>query len=143
VPEDRRHVVGAAILEGGRVLAARRTTPAAAAGRWEFPGGKVEVGESPAEALVREVTEELACTVEVTGWLDGAVPIGETHLLTVALARLVAGEPVPHEHDQVRWLSADELDDVDWLDPDRPFLPGLRALLDPGPSGTDPVGGTH
>ena len=107
VTEDRRHVVGAAILEGGRVLAARRTTPEAAAGRWEFPGGKVEVGETPADALVREITEELGCTVEVTGWLDGAVPIGDTHLLTVALARLVAGDPVPHEHDQVRWLAAE------------------------------------
>jgi 8-oxo-dGTP diphosphatase len=127
--DDRRHVVGAAIVDGGRVLAARRTAPPAAAGRWEFPGGKVEAGESPAEALVREIGEELGCTVEVTGWLEGAAPIGDTHLLTVALARLVAGEPVPHEHDQVRWLTADELDDVDWLDPDRPFLPELRGLL--------------
>jgi 8-oxo-dGTP diphosphatase len=127
--ENRRHVVGAAIVDGGRVLSARRTTPAAAAARWEFPGGKVEVGETPEQALVREIAEELACTVEVTGWLDGAVPIGDTHLLTVALARVVAGDPVPHEHDQVRWLAADELDAVDWLDPDRPFLPELRALL--------------
>ncbi len=124
------------------MLAARRTAPAAAAGRWEFPGGKVEPGESPADALVREIAEELACTVEVTGWLDGAVPIGDTHLLTVAVARLVAGDPVPHEHDQVRWLAAAELDDVDWLDPDRPFLPELRALLDPDyPDGRP--GGTH
>jgi 8-oxo-dGTP diphosphatase len=129
VTEDRRHVVGAAILDGGRVLAARRTAPPVAAGRWEFPGGKVEAGESPEEALVREVAEELSCTVEVTGWLDGAVPIGETHLLTVALARLVAGVPVPHEHDRVRWLAADDLDDVDWLDADRPFLAELGDAL--------------
>ena len=126
---QRRAVVGAALLRDGRVLAARRTTPAAAAGRWEFPGGKVEPGESPEAALVREVREELGCEVEVTGWLAGVVPVGERHELTVALARLVAGEPVPTEHDRVRWLGPDELGDVDWLEPDRPFLAGLRERM--------------
>ena len=126
---ERRAVVGAALLRDGRVLAARRTTPAAAAGRWEFPGGKVEPGESPESALVREVREELGCEVEVAGWLVGAVPVGERHELTVALVRLVAGEPAPTEHDRIRWLGPDELDDVDWLEPDRPFLPGLREQM--------------
>ena len=125
-------MVGAAVLRDGAVLAARRTTPPEAAGRWEFPGGKVEPGEDPGTALVREVHEELGCTVEVVGWLDGEVPIGERHLLRVALARLVAGEPQPVEHDRVRWLAPGELDGVDWLDPDRPFLPGLRTrMMDP------------
>ena len=127
--DHRRDVVGAAIVDGGRVLAARRTAPREAAGRWEFPGGKVEDGESPESALVREIGEELGCTIAVTGWLDGAAPIGETHLLTVALARLVAGEPAPREHDAVRWLDPDRLDDVDWLDPDRPFLEELRERM--------------
>ena len=122
-------VVGAAILDGGRVLAARRTTPAEAAGRWEFPGGKVESGETPDEALVREVAEELGCTVVVDGWLEGRVPLGERYVLTVALARLTDGVPHPHEHDRVRWLAADDLDDVDWLEPDRPFLAELRRVL--------------
>ena len=125
----RRPVVGAAVLRDGRVLAARRTTPAAAAGRWEFPGGKVEPGETAEAALVREVREELGCHVEVTGWLDGVVPVGSRHELTVALARLVAGEPLPAEHDLVRWLGPDELDAVDWLEPDRPFLAGLRERM--------------
>ena len=48
----------------------------------------------------------------------------------MARARVVAGEPVPHEHDAVRWLAAAELDDVDWLDSDRPFLAELRGILD-------------
>ena len=122
-------VVGAAVLRGGRVLAARRTTPPGTAGRWEFPGGKVEPGERPDDGLVRELREELDCTVAVDGWLDAEVPIGERHVLRVALARLVAGEPAPVEHDRVRWLGPEELDDVDWLDPDRPFLPLLRAHL--------------
>jgi len=70
----RTPVVGAAIIRDGRVLAARRTSPAAAAGRWEFPGGKVEPGETREAALVREVAEELGCRVEVTRWLTEEVP---------------------------------------------------------------------
>lgn len=118
-------VVGAAIVRDGRVLAARRTAPPATAGRWELPGGKVEPGETPEAALVREIAEELGCTVAVTGWLPGEVAIGERHVLTVAVAELVAGEPQPHEHDAVRWLAAGELGSVDWLEPDRLFLAHL------------------
>jgi 8-oxo-dGTP diphosphatase len=123
------HVVGAAVLRAGRVLVARRTTPAGVAGRWEFPGGKVEQGESPAQALVREIHEELRCRIEVRGWLDGEVVVDETHVLTVALTGLLGGEPDPVEHDLIRWLRADELDTVDWLDSDRPFLAGLREAM--------------
>ena len=112
-------------MRDGRVLAARRTTPAETAGRWEFPGGKVEVGETPDAALVREVVEELGCTVEVVRWLPERVSVDHRHVLIVAVGRLVSGEPVPSEHDRIRWLTAGELDDVDWLEPDRPFLPHL------------------
>ena len=122
-------VVGAAVLEGGRVLAARRTSPPEARGRWEFPGGKVEPGESPDGALVREIAEELGCTVEVVDWLPGEVGIGQHLVLRVATVRLVAGTPTPAEHDAVAWLGPDELDSVDWLDADRPFLPALLTAL--------------
>ncbi len=124
-----RQVVGAALVRDGRVLAARRTAPAAAAGRWEFPGGKVEPGETPDAALVREVAEELGVTIEVRRWLAGSAPIGASYELTVAVTSVVDGEPTPVEHDLVRWLAADELDDVDWLEPDRPFLAELRRSL--------------
>lgn len=126
---ERRIVVGAAILRRGAVLAARRTTPPEVAGRWEFPGGKVDAGETPEVALVREIREELGCDIEVGGWLDGDVPIGDAQVLRVAVARLVAGEPQPHEHDRIRWLTSAELGEVDWLAPDRPFLAGLRARM--------------
>jgi 8-oxo-dGTP diphosphatase len=125
-------VVGAAILRGGRVLAARRTAPPEAAGRWELPGGKVEPGESPAVAVCREIHEELRCVVEVTGWLPGRSTIAPGLELVVAVARLVAGEPDPVEHDGVRWVTAAELGEVDWLEPDRPFLAHLAALMTPG-----------
>jgi mutator protein MutT len=126
-------VVGAAIVRGGAVLAARRTRPPETAGRWEFPGGKAEEDETPDAAIVREVAEELGCSIEVTGWLTPTVPVSESMTLRVATARLVEGEPTPGEgdptHDLVRWLTVGELDEVEWLDADRPFLPELDALL--------------
>jgi 8-oxo-dGTP diphosphatase len=128
-------VVGVALVHAGRVLAARRSYPPQAAGRWEFPGGKVDPGESAEDAAVRETAEELGCTVAVTGWLPPEVEIRDGLVLRVATAVLVDGEPVPRdgEHDAVRWLRVDELDQVDWLDADRPFTAALdaRVLGDP------------
>lgn len=124
-------VVGAAVVHRGRVLAARRSRPEETAGGWEFPGGKVDAGESPESAVVREVGEELGCRVRVTRCLAGEEPIGDRYTLRVLLAELVDGEPVPREqeHDAVRWLGPEELDDVAWLPADRPFLVELREVL--------------
>jgi 8-oxo-dGTP diphosphatase len=122
-------VVGAAIVRGGRVLAARRTAPASAAGRWEFPGGKVEPGETDTESLLREIDEELGVRVTVDRWLAGEQPVGERYVLRVGVVTLEAGEPDPTEHDSLRWLAAAELDEVDWLDADRPFLTELSGVL--------------
>jgi 8-oxo-dGTP diphosphatase len=131
---SRRSVVGAAIVRDGRLLAARRTTPAEVAGRWELPGGKVEPGETGDAALVREIGEELGCSVRVEGWLDGSSPIGRTHALSVALASVRSGEPTAGaDHDILRWLGPDELGDVDWLESDRRFLARLREVLRDGP----------
>jgi len=87
-------VVGAAIVQGGLLLAARRTSPPEAAGRWELPGGKVEAGETATAALLREIDEELGCRVVVERWLDGAEPIGTTHVLHVAVCSVAVGSPV-------------------------------------------------
>ena len=123
-------VMGAAIVHGGRLLAARRTSPPELAGGWEFPGGKVEEGEDPVAAVVREVAEELGCGIEVTGMLAGEAPVRDGLTLRVAVASLVEGEPVPVEaqHDAVRWLGPEELDEVAWLAPDVPFLDEVRGL---------------
>ena len=129
--EYDRCVVGAALVRQGRVLAARRTSPPVLAGRWELPGGKVESGESPSEALARELKEELGIVATVLGWLDGAVPISEDLELRVAVVE-ADGEPVATVHDRLVWLALDELDDVDWLDSDRPFLPQLRTSMSDG-----------
>jgi 8-oxo-dGTP diphosphatase len=136
-------VVGAAIVCDGRVLAARRGGPADVRGGWELPGGKVDAGESPAEAVVREVREELGCDVVSLRPLAGTADVKPGYTLRAHLVELRSGEPIPHEHDALRWLAAEDLDDVAWLPADQPFLPELRALLGAGvrmPGGN--VGGT-
>jgi 8-oxo-dGTP diphosphatase len=116
----RRIVVAAAVVRRGRLLAARRTRPASLAGGWELPGGKVEPGEDPAHALVRELREELAIDVEVVGVVpgpsDGDWPLDDASVLRVLRVRIVRGEPDPGiAHDGVRWLAPSEVDDVAWL----------------------------
>jgi 8-oxo-dGTP diphosphatase len=114
------------------VLAARRSTPPALAGLWELPGGKVEANEAPETTAVREIAEELGCGIEVTGWLDGTTQITADLFLRVASARLSDGDPVPTEHDAVRWLGAAELDEVTWAAADLPFLTAIRDVLGAG-----------
>jgi 8-oxo-dGTP diphosphatase len=124
-------VVGAALLDGtGRVLAAQRAAPPELAGRWEFPGGKVEPGESETAALVRECREELGVEIEPADRLGPDLPVqGGGGVLRVWTGRIVAGEPVAREHAALRWLTADELTDVGWLPADVPLLDSLRAHL--------------
>jgi len=132
-------VVGAAIARDGRVLAARRSAPAELAGWWEFPGGKVQDGESETEALVRECREELGVEVAV-GEFIGAEPIAEDLILRVYLAEHLLGDPeARQDHDEVRWLAAAELGSVGWLPADRPLLGAVAALL--GPMNPPTVGG--
>ena len=127
--DDRQVVVGVALFRDGRVLAARRPADSPNAGGWEFPGGKVEVGESDESAAVREIHEELGVHIDVGEVLGSEQPIGDRYLLRVYAGRVLSGEPVPLEHSEIRWLRADELDRVDWLLPDRPFLPAVRRVI--------------
>ena len=128
----QRIIVGAAIVQDGRVLACARADPPEVAGRWEFPGGKVEPGETEAEALIRECVEELGVRVEVGRRVGGDVPLAHGRaILKVFLARLVDGAtPQRLEHAELRWLRRDELHTVDWLPADAPIVDALRNLLD-------------
>ncbi|MFE5818150.1 (deoxy)nucleoside triphosphate pyrophosphohydrolase [Streptomyces sp. NPDC056479] len=129
-----RIVVGAALLDRGRLLAARRSAPVELAGRWELPGGKVEPGETPEAALVRELREELGVDAEVIERVPGIWPLKTPYVLQVWTARLRpgTGEPEPLEdHDALRWLSPGELWDVDWLDQDVPAVREVAARLRP------------
>ncbi len=78
---------------------------------------------------MRELDEELGCQVRLEAWLEGRSPVGDGLELAVAVVVLVEGEPVGTEHDRLRWLTPEELDDVDWLAGDRPFLPAVAARL--------------
>jgi 8-oxo-dGTP diphosphatase len=124
-------VVAGAVVVHGRLLACRRVGGPDTAGGWELPGGKVEPGESEAQALVREVREELGCEIRPVHRLAGAIPLRPGSVLVAWVSELMSGEPVPVEHDVVRWLAPEELGDVTWLPADLPFVRQLEgALLD-------------
>ncbi|UUN28972.1 (deoxy)nucleoside triphosphate pyrophosphohydrolase [Streptomyces sp. FIT100] len=137
-----RVVVAGAVYDQGRLLAARRSAPPALAGGWELPGGKLEPGETPEQALVRELREELGVEAEPVERVPGEWPLGPGYVLQVWTARLVSGEPRPLEdHDELRWLAADELDSVEWLPQDRPAVEAAARRIAPGPSGSGGVAG--
>ncbi|WP_375498086.1 (deoxy)nucleoside triphosphate pyrophosphohydrolase [uncultured Jatrophihabitans sp.] len=121
-------VVAAAIVLDGQVLAARRSRPVDLAGRWEFPGGKVEPGEDDRAALTRECREELGVEIEVGRQLVSASD--ERVTLALYAAVLDAGTPEPGDsHDELRWLTASTLASVDWLPIDAALLDPVRLLL--------------
>jgi len=123
-------VVGVALLDGaGRVLAAQRSEPAALAGFWELPGGKVDPGESDEAALVRECEEELGVTVTLLDRLGDDLPIGQHGTLRVWSGHIADGELQAIEHAELRWVGPDELDALGWLPADRPLIPALHTLL--------------
>ncbi len=125
-----RVVVGAAIIAGAKVLAAARAHPPELAGLWEFPGGKVEPHETETEALYRECREELGVAIEIGARVGGdLITGGGRFLLRVYRAGIGEGEPEAREHTALRWLAADELDDVPWLPGNRPVVETLRELL--------------
>jgi 8-oxo-dGTP diphosphatase len=122
-------VVAAAIVAEGKVLVAQRVRPPELAGRWELPGGKVAAGETEPEALARELAEELGVEVEVGERLGDDVELNPTMTLRAYQAILLRGEPQPHDHAALRWVSAAELNDVDWVPADRGFVAALGELL--------------
>ncbi|MEV5493709.1 (deoxy)nucleoside triphosphate pyrophosphohydrolase [Streptomyces bobili] len=129
---ERIVVVGAALLDSDRLLAARRSAPPELAGRWELPGGKVEPGELPEEALVRELREELGVDARTVERVPGEWPLRQPYVLRVWTARLrpASAAPAPlQDHDALRWLTREEIWDVDWLDQDVPAVREVAARL--------------
>ena len=124
------NVVAAVIMKKGKVFATQRGYGEFKDG-WEFPGGKVEAGESPEEALRREIREELEVEVNVGDLIDTIeYDYPAFHLSMKCYACTIAGGS-PHllEHEAARWLSADQLDSVAWLPADITLIPKIAGLL--------------
>lgn len=120
-------VVGAVIVRDGRILAAQRSHRATLGGMWEFPGGKIEPGETPRDALEREVREELALDVTVgdeVATTTHLYPFGEV-TLTTFYCELRSGDVTLTEHEAVQWLAPDELHALKWAPADIPAVDSI------------------
>ncbi len=114
----------------GKFLACRRGLERHLGGLWEFPGGKVDAGETPEAALARELQEELGIAVRVgeqlaaeVEWTDGAVSIR----LRGFFCEITEGSPHAHEHEEIRWCEPFELPDLDWAKADVPLVEELLS----------------
>jgi 8-oxo-dGTP diphosphatase len=124
-------VVGAVILSEGRVLCAQRGGAGPLAGKWEFPGGKVEPDEAPESALAREIKEELGCDIRVDKLVTTTVHKYDFAIvaLTTFYCTLIDGWPELTEHAELRWLSAHELGSLDWAPADVPAVALVEKQL--------------
>lgn len=125
-------VVAGALICDSKVLVAQRGRPPELAGRWELPGGKVAPGETERDALARELAEELGLAVGdvVVGDRLGAdVAVDDRFTLRAYRVRLLRGEPDARDHRALRWITAAELHDLDWVPADRGWLGDLARAL--------------
>jgi 8-oxo-dGTP diphosphatase len=125
------HVVGAILLKGDRILIARRAQHKSSAGLWEFPGGKVETGETPVDALQRELVEELGVVAEpLYSYHVSESQVGATRILLEVFVCRLLGEFSGHsiDHDSFLWAAASELAGLEWPAPDLPAVAKLSKL---------------
>ncbi|MFA5570835.1 MAG: (deoxy)nucleoside triphosphate pyrophosphohydrolase [Sphaerochaetaceae bacterium] len=124
-------VVAAVIIQDKKVFATQRPNKGELAYAWEFPGGKIEAHETDKEALIREIKEELATTIEVKQLLKEVYHTYNTFTLTLKayLCNIVEGELILKEHLQSRWLAIDQLDSVAWAAADIPIVEKIKEIL--------------
>lgn len=127
-------VVAAALIDGdGRVLVQQRPPGKAMAGLWEFPGGKIEAGETPEEALIRELQEEIGITVEgacLAPATFASAALGDRHLLLLLfICRKWQGIPTAIEATALRWVRPVDLHSLAMPPADRPLIGLLEALV--------------
>jgi 8-oxo-dGTP diphosphatase len=122
-------VVAGALIADSALLVAQRDRPPELAGLWELPGGKVAPGESDAEALTRELFEELGVEVTVGARLGHDVTLSETMTLRAYFVALVRGVVQPNDHRALRWVAIDELEGLPWVPADRAWLADLNRAL--------------
>ena len=137
-------VVAAVIRDGGRIFATQRGYGEHKDG-WEFPGGKIEQGETPRQALAREIREELDTEISVGEYLTTVeYDYPAFHLsMQCYWCRIVEGTPVLKEHEAARWLDLDSLDSVAWLPADLSVVELIREKLSTDPLPEDPTAGNE
>lgn len=123
-------VVAAIIKDGEKIFATQRGYGEFKDG-WEFPGGKIEAGESPKEALIREIKEELNVEIDVHELFDTVeYDYPDFHLtMHCYISSLKTGEIVLNEHEDAKWLAKSELDSVEWLPADEGLIEKLKKVL--------------
>jgi 8-oxo-dGTP diphosphatase len=122
-------VVAGAFIADAALLVAQRERPPELAGLWELPGGKVVAGESDAQALIRELREELGVDVVVGAQLGGDVALSPTTTLRAYLVTQTGGTLHPHDHRALRWVRLGELRALPWVPADTAWLTDLAAAL--------------
>jgi 8-oxo-dGTP diphosphatase len=125
-------VVAGALICDAKVLVAQRARPPELAGRWELPGGKVAPGETERDALARELAEELGLAAgdfAVGDRLGDDIAVDGRFTLRAYRVRLIRGEPDARDHRALRWITAAELHDLDWVPADRGWLGDLTRAL--------------
>ena len=123
-------VVAAIIIHENKIFATQRGYGEFKDG-WEFPGGKIEPGETPQEALVREIKEELDIEIEVKDFLETVEYDYPTFHLSMDcfFCTIKSGELVLKEHEAAKWLTVETLDGVDWLPADQGLVEGIREYM--------------
>jgi 8-oxo-dGTP diphosphatase len=119
-PMDIIDVTCAVIIRKGRILAVQRGVQMSRPGKWEFPGGKIEKGETKEQCIVREIREELDTDIAVKEWLEPVVhhyPDISIRLLP-CIAEIISGEIKLKEHSSFKWIPKDKLSMPDWADAD-------------------------
>jgi 8-oxo-dGTP diphosphatase len=126
--KKRINVVGAVLTRAQTILAAQRSSTMSLPGMWEFPGGKIEQDESPKEALLRELKEELLCSAEIGKHIqttEHEYDFGIV-ILTTYYCSLTGDEPRLTEHSEIRWIHVAELDQLNWAPAD---IPAVKKIM--------------
>ena len=123
-------VVAAIIVENDKIFATQRGYGEFKGG-WEFPGGKIEEGETPQQALVREIKEELDTEIEVGELVDRVeYDYPQFHLsMDCFLCKIKGGKLVLKEHEDAKWLERNELGSVEWLPADEDLIEKLSGIM--------------
>ncbi len=132
-------VIAGIIEREGTILIAQRKRSDQLAHKWEFPGGKLEAGETPEQCLVRELREEFGIDTEVTGFVGASIHAYD-HISINLLAYATtyqSGEFVLNDHEAIRWVSIAELTDYDFAEADRPIVRQLQERRDTSSEAAD------